>query len=242
MKTLSALLLQPDLTISAAFYGAMAILKDVSVLELDAEALILELERSVNTQLPPDVVAKVLAGVTVYATDIIYKDLPAFIGFCNLASDSTPAAADVFDPADAYEVAWGRIEIAIIDPEQDEKLVTDKRNPFMRKSSQMETTKMRFDPEILKYTGLVLTQEGAVRPIFSLPDAMVLPLDDGGDPLFLEAAMSRHKFVEKSIAEYVYKNAEILLDQLAMIPTPDKQPLVTREIREGLLKSLKLDD
>lgn len=240
MKKLTDIFLLDDLTISAAFYATVAAMGDLSLFDTDSEALILQLESALNMQLSSAARAKVLAGLTVYTTDLVYKDLPAFIEFCNLASDSTSSDADVFDPADAYEIAWGRIEMAVIDPEQEEKLDTSNRSHFMRKSRQAERVKMTFDPEILRYCGAMLIQEGAIRPIFSIPDAILPEMSNADAPELLDAGVARHREVEQSIARYVLDNADIMLDQLAQIPTRDGQPLITPDLRDGIMKSLSL--
>lgn len=239
---LSKLFSGSGLTISAAFYGAVAALDyDLDRLTADAEAVILDLRDSLAINIPEENQAKILAGIAVATTDLVYKDLGAFISFCNLATDSDPASPDVFDPADIYEIAWGRIEIAMIDPQQEEELVTEGRNPFMRDSLHPKKMVMQFSDEIRKYCGAILYQEGAIRPIFSIPDAIMTKTIAIDQPEFYAAARSRHDTVEQDVASFVQENLQTMLAQLAQIRTRDGQPLITKSIGQGLVQSLSFN-
>ena len=82
-------------------------------LDWDPTTATLEIEQEFDVDLPQDSLDKLMVAVQILTTDRFYKSLPDFITFCNVLSgdDYRP---DMWDPADAEEVAWGVTEAMII--------------------------------------------------------------------------------------------------------------------------------
>ena len=233
------ILLSPELTPASAFCAAMAVFDyDLSILERDSEFIAFELQKVLPT-IDPDTVAKVLAGITLQTTDLVYKDLPVFINFCNLAGSDDVADPGVFDPADAFEVAYGRFEIDLLDTDGPEKLI-ETRTQFMRKSPQPKEATMSFSNEILRYCGAVLVTEGAVKPVKLIADA-IMPNDiDYSDTPDLHAAVyDRQQAIDSDITDFVYDRAVRTLTQLSRIPGADRKPVIDPDLGNQILATLK---
>jgi len=232
---------QPDITVVPAFCAAMAVLEyDAEILNSDPEAIVFELNRVVSG-IPEDNIARVLAGVTLLTTDLVYKNLGVFIRFCNLSASDEIAAADMFDPADEFEVAFGRFEMDLLDTDDTESLV-DNRSEFMRKSFQPKTIKMQFSEEILKYCGGVLSIAGAIRVVPSIPDAKFPRVIDFSDsPEMYAVAESRHRQIELDIADFVYERAIRTLTLLTKIPGADRRPVIEPDLGNQILAAIKPD-
>lgn len=188
-------------TTTLYYCSAIAAGHDASIFELDPETVILELSDSLAMEIPEVNRAKVLAAQTLTTTDLIYRDLPAFIRFCNLAS-SEEAPPDQFDPADAYEISWGLWEISSIDNSND-----------LLKSGD----KTAFSQEIRKYIGVMCQQEGLRKPVESMDMAILPPIDLPADEGFVRMAFERHEEVEHSIAQHLRKNQDQLSRELDLV-------------------------
>lgn len=228
---------------STAFFGTVIALgRNPEVLERDPEALIMDLQDTLDMRLPRLTVSRILASIAAYTTDAVYTELDAFISFCNLANMQVMPVTDVFDPADAYEIAWARVELTIIDPVQEEKLLP-RDNPFMDKQTRAVVAEPTFSEEILRYCGAAIKQEGVSKPIFSIPDA-IMPASDTDliDEILVQAEFGRHKEVEQSIADYVMDNATILFEQLRELSAVSGEPLLTEEMENSLRELLTNTD
>lgn len=118
----------------------------------DPTTITLEIEDEFDVELPQISLDKLFVGIQILTTDRFYKSLPDFITFCNVLSGDT-YRPDMWDPADAEEVAWGVTEALLIYPPED-----DDDAPFT--------------DEIRAYIGTVLDQEGLINP----PDILRIAL------------------------------------------------------------------
>ena len=107
----------------------------------DPRTLALELADDVGPVEPRNF-DRLMVGINLITSDSFYQSLPDFINYCNvLAGDSYDP--NMWDPADAVEIAWGITESALIDPPESD-------NPFSE--------------EIIGYIQAVLDAEGIVHP------------------------------------------------------------------------------
>ena len=132
----------------------------------DPTTITLEIEDEFNVDLPQLSLDKLIVGIQLLTTDRFYKSLPDFISFCNVLSGDT-YRPDMWDPADAEEVAWGVTEALLIYPPED-----DDDEPFTN--------------EIRAYIGATLDREGLINPPdilrIALRQARVSPsIDDFSD-------------------------------------------------------------
>lgn len=113
-------------------------------LSWDIETIKMELEEDFRISLSDETINKIAVGIQILTTDNFITSLPDFIHFCNILSGDE-GLPGVFDPADAYEVAWGVGEASLLYPISDEENET-------------------FDPEIIGYITEVLKQEDILTP------------------------------------------------------------------------------
>jgi hypothetical protein len=121
-------------------------------LDWDPTTATLEIEQEFDVDLPQQSLDKLMVAIQILTTDRFYKNLPDFITFCNVLSGDE-YRPDMWDPADAEEVAWGVTEAMIIYPPEENEL-----EPF--------------SDEIRAYIGAVLDSEGLVNP----PDILRIAL------------------------------------------------------------------
>lgn len=98
-----------------------------------------------------------MAAVEIVTTDSFYKDLPSFIRLCNILYNGL-FDPEVFDPADAMEIAWGITETLIIWPPG-----RNEEKPFA--------------DQIVQYIGMALKEEGILVP----PDVLRLGVADNSE-------------------------------------------------------------
>jgi len=136
---------------------AAAELYDLDFLEWAPETIYLQLQDDLGVTLPAGNLDRIMAAVSVLSTDRFYRDLPGFIQLCNVfaGSDFTPL---VFDPADAWEMAWAITEVALLDPPDEQENV--------------------FSDDIRRYIGEMVKREGIVNP----PDVLALAIFDEHNP------------------------------------------------------------
>jgi len=118
----------------------------------DPTTITLEIEEEFGVDLPQLPLDKLVVGIQLLTTDRFYKSLPDFISFCNVLNGDT-YRPDMWDPADAEEVAWGITEALLIYPPED-----DDEEPFT--------------DEIRAYVGATLDREGLINP----PDILRIAL------------------------------------------------------------------
>jgi hypothetical protein len=111
-----------------------------------------EVEQDFAVKLSRPIFDRLMAGISVLATDAFFTSLPDFINLCNVLSGDT-FDPTVFDPADAGECAWGMTEALMLSPPDD-----DDEEPF--------------SSEIVDYLSEVIRSEGILTP----PDILRLGL------------------------------------------------------------------
>jgi hypothetical protein len=122
------------------------------------ETIRMEVEDDFDVKLPRPNFDRLMTAIALIKTDDFYQSLPDFINFCNILSGDSYDPRH-WDPADAFEVAWGLSEAMLIHPPEDDEPFTD---------------------EIRAYIGEVLDDEG----IMNAPDILKLALR--GDENILE--------------------------------------------------------
>lgn len=106
------------------------------------ETIYNELADDLQVQMPQANFDRLMVGINLVVTDRFYKSLPDFVSYCNVLSGDR-YHPQLWDPADATEIAWGITEALLIDPPEED-------NPFT--------------PEIVSYIGSVLDAEGIINP------------------------------------------------------------------------------
>lgn len=201
-RTIAQFLADPDsyatvlLAILIDCYGTEAVGWDPSTIRL-------ELQDDFQLQLPQVNFDKLMAAISVLTSDEFYQRLSRFIPICNVMSGSeyTPG---LFDPADAYECAWGLTEAMLISPPESDEPFAD---------------------DIRRYIGKVLDEEG----IKAAPDLLQIAIRDtstgaidysgmSSDPSLFQAEFQVQADRGQQIQQQIRENLQELFEQLASLP------------------------
>ncbi len=172
-------------------------------LDWDPATITLEVEEEFNVELPQLALDKLLVAIQILTTDSFFKSLPDFIDFCNVLGGAT-YRPDMWDPADAEEVAWGITEALLISPPEEED-------------------KEPFNEEIRSYIGAVLDSEGIINPPdilrVALRAARVSPSieDFSDDPAMFNAVYDLEAGKTENINQSIRMKTELLVAQLAAL-------------------------
>jgi len=169
-------------------------------LQWDPATIALEVEEEFHVELPQSSLDKLMVAIQILTTDRFYRRLPDFIAFCNVL-DGEEYRPDMFEPADAEEVAWGITEAALINPPDDSEEAT-------------------FSDEIRAYIGTVLDSEGILNPPdilrIALRAARVSPAveDFSDDPMMFNAIYDLEAGKTEDINQTVVLRTKMLAAQL----------------------------
>lgn len=175
----------------------------------EPNTILLEIEEEFNVDLPQLALDKLLVGIQILTTDRFYKSLPDFISFCNVLSGDT-YRPDMWDPADAEEVAWGVTEALLIYPPED-----NDEEPFT--------------DEIRAYIGAVLDREGLINPPdilrIALRQARVSPsIDDfSDDPTMFNAVYDLEEGKRADIENTIRMRTKMLAGQFKALKLENGQ-------------------
>ncbi|NDC55316.1 MAG: hypothetical protein EBZ69_00520 [Alphaproteobacteria bacterium] len=175
----------------------------------EPNTILLEIEEEFNVDLPQLALDKLLVGIQILTTDRFYKSLPDFISFCNVLSGDT-YRPDMWDPADAEEVAWGVTEALLIYPPED-----NEEEPFT--------------DEIRAYIGAVLDREGLINPPdilrIALRQARVSPsIDDfSDDPTMFNAVYDLEEGKRADIENTIRMRTKMLAAQFKALKLENGQ-------------------
>jgi hypothetical protein len=169
-------------------------------LQWDAETIRMELQSDFNLQLARGILDRLMAGIAILTSDRFFKLTPDFIMLCNVLSGST-FDPTTFDPADAEECAWGISEAMLLNPPEED-------DPF--------------SPEICRYIGVVLDQEGIMVPpdvlkIAVRPEAANVQGDFADDPVMFNAIFDMERSKTDEINAIIREGVQALLRQLSSL-------------------------
>jgi hypothetical protein len=168
-------------------------------LQWDPTTITLEIEEEFAVDLSQLSLDKLFVAIQIMTTDKFYKSLPDFISFCNVLSGDT-YRPDMWDPADAEEVAWGVTEALLLYPPED-----DDPEPFT--------------DEIRSYIGAMLDREGLINPPdilrIALRQARVSPSieDFSDDPTMFNAVYDLEEGKRQDIEQTVRMRTKLMAAQ-----------------------------
>jgi len=175
----------------------------IEALDWDPATITLEIEEEFDVELPQLALDKLLVAIQILTTDKFFKSLPDFVMFCNVLCGDT-YRPDMWDPADAEEVAWGITEALLISPPED-----DDKEPFT--------------DEVRGYIGAVLDSEG----IINAPDILRIALraarvspsitDFSDDPTMFNAVYDLEAGKTEDINQSVRLKTDLLIKQMAAL-------------------------
>jgi hypothetical protein len=175
----------------------------IEALDWDPATITLEIEEEFDVELPQLALDKLLVAIQILTTDKFFKSLPDFVMFCNVMCGDT-YRPDMWDPADAEEVAWGITEALLISPPED-----DDKEPFT--------------DEVRGYIGAVLDSEG----IITAPDILRIALraarvspsitDFSDDPTMFNAVYDLEAGKTEDINQSVRLKTDLLIKQMAAL-------------------------
>ena len=116
--------------------------------------ILLEVRDDFGVELPRANFDRLMAGIHLVTSNAFYKSPPTFVEICNVLSGGLYDPA-TWDPADAFECAWGITEAMLLSPPDD-----DDEEPF--------------STEIRAYIGKALDEEGILDP----PDVLRIAIRD----------------------------------------------------------------
>lgn len=191
-------------------------------LQWDPATIAMEIEEDFHVELPQQSMDKLMVAIQLLTTDRFFKSLPDFINFCNILDGDT-YNPDMWDPADAEEVAWGITEALLISPPDDED-----EEPFTN--------------EIRAYIGSVLDSEGIINPPdilrIALRTARVSPSvgDFSDDPAMFNAIYDMEEGKKEDINQSILMKTKLLAAQLAALNLENGK---TQYVAEMLQRSLQ---
>ena len=172
-------------------------------LEWDPATIAREIEEEFNVKLSQSSLDKLIVCIQILTTDRFFKNPPDFISFCNVLGDDT-YRPDMWDPADAEEIAWGITEALMIEP-------PDENDPEP------------FTDEIRGYIGAVLDSEGIINP----PDILRIALrsnrvsknitDFSDDPEMFNAVYDLEAGKTEDINNTLRMKTKLLAEQMAAL-------------------------
>jgi len=175
----------------------------IEALDWDPATITLEIEEEFDVELPQLALDKLLVAIQILTTDKFFKSLPDFVTFCNVLGGDT-YRPDMWDPADAEEVAWGITEALLISPPED-----DDKEPFT--------------DEVRGYIGAVLDSEG----IINAPDILRIALraarvspnitDFSDDPTMFNAVYDLEAGKTEDINQSIRLKTGLLIKQMAAL-------------------------
>lgn len=175
----------------------------MEALDWDPATITLELEEEFDIKLPQLTLDKLQVAIQILTTDRFFKSVPDFVDFCNVLSGAT-YRPDMWDPADAEEVAWGITEALLISPPDESD-----QEPFV--------------DEIRAYIGSALDAEGLINPPdilrIALRQARVSPTieDFSDDPDMFHAIYDVERGKTEDINQSILTKTQLLAAQLAAL-------------------------
>jgi hypothetical protein len=162
---------------------------------------------------PQHALDRLMAAITVVTTDFFFKSLPKFVQLCNTLAGSE-FDPSVFDPADAFECAWGITEALILMPPEEPEPFTD---------------------DIRRYLGEAVAAAGVIKP----PDILRLAIMPqqaaeadswANDPEMYQAIYEVQESRGAEIVDMLRDNLRQLAQQLSAIQLQngDVKPFLTR--------------
>jgi len=164
----------------------------------DPATITLEIEEEFDVDLPQLSLDRLMVAIQLLTTDRFFKNLPDFISFCNVLNGDE-YQPELWDPADAEEVAWGITEALLIAPPEE-------NDPFTE--------------EIRAYIGAVLDREGIINPPdilrIALREARVSPSieDFSDDPEMFNAIYDLESGKTEDINQTIRFKTKLLIAQL----------------------------
>lgn len=182
------------------------------------ETIAIELEEDLGIELPQVSLDKLLTGISLLTTDSFYESLPDFVNWCNILAGDT-YDPNLWDPADAAEIAWGVTEAAII-------AIPSSDKPFCT--------------EIIAYIQVVLDAEGVNTPPAVLRGCGIksrpLAADDfADDPAMYAGVYDIAAARDNGLQQSVVTAMSTLLTQLSQLQLQNGS---TENIAEKLRKML----
>ena len=172
-------------------------------MDWDPSTIALEVEEEFDVDLPQLSLDKLMVAIQILTSDRFFKSLPDFVAFCNVLGGDT-YRPDMWDPADAEEVAWGITEALLISPPDDHD-----PEPFT--------------DEIRSYIGAVLDSEG----IINAPDILRIALraarvnpnisDFSDDPTMFNAVYDLEAGKTEDINQTIRLKTDLLVKQLTAL-------------------------
>lgn len=170
------------------------------------ETVLMEVEQTWKVRLPPASYARLMAAALVLTADRFFKEVEAFRAVCSAFSGGNPSA-ELAEPLDSLECAWGITEALLLDPEAQDP------EPFSE--------------GVRRYIGVVLAHEGLESPpdvlrVAIMPPARRHPLPD--DPGLRSAAYEVATLKSREITDSLRSGLSRLESQRAALGLPASAP------------------
>lgn len=159
-------------------------------------------------------VDKVMALTLGLTTDQFYNSYESFHYICEALNGATVDFSQ-WSPLEPEYMAWGVAEMLLNDPAE-----AVKQQPLDPAPPPPES---RFGPEVRRYMGVILKENGIYTGFNMLSDAeFVDEPPDTGDPIMFNAYFDRMEDLKKDVNEYVAQRLAAMVFQLKNTPIKNR--------------------
>lgn len=198
IQKLSLALLSPTSCVTTTMLATIEIF-GTECLDWEPQTFVMEFGDLFHKSPPRYLLDRVQTGAVLFTTDQLYQTMESFNSIALVMNHEGPSFLN-FEPVDAAEAAWCVSEAALLlgedyDPKQ-------------------------FTPEVATYVGVLLSQDGFLRPPPMLKFAIMPDMSISGEP-DTELLMSRERQNSQSMADlesFIRARYINLVDQLEAVP------------------------
>lgn len=188
---------------TALYAAATTVLTPDELLEFSPHTIRLELQDSLQLpEIDNENFGRLMAAISIASTDLFYRDVPSFIEICNIMAGNPPVVG-LFDPADAWEVAWAVSESQMLNTGEEDIVFSD---------------------EVRSYIGYALDSEGFFSPPPILKMAVMpkkaVPTEITEDAELAAAIVAAEQQRHRDLEEMLIDNTRQMVEQLVKISGP----------------------
>jgi hypothetical protein len=178
----------------------------------EPETIWMGIKEKYGVDVPQGAKDRLMAGINLMTTNLFYTSVEAFTQITNVLNGAR-ANFYLYDPVEPYEAGWALTEVLLLEP------------PTKEEREDNDNFKGRFSPEVLRYMGVMLEEDGIDNP----PD--LLKIADMGpqtvttaeetfadDPAIFGGFQKISNQKSQDIVDYIKGQLDRLIAQLKTLP------------------------